>query len=112
MVPLEYVGFVFWFAVIVLVPTASTALVVLFHCVGAVLSFLLPVLAARAAARLPADELFGVCWMGMLNGLLGVAWCVRIGRPLSKWPMLGLMLAGLVVSQVLLRDSATPTRLF
>lgn len=108
----EWTGLLFWVASLLLVRRGRPLLVVVWHLVGAGLSFALPVLVALRARQVSFAILASVCFLGVLNGLLAALWCGRVDPPVGKLPMLTLTAVGVLAALLLTLGAVTPTRLF
>ncbi|HET9959142.1 MAG TPA: hypothetical protein VFQ61_31845 [Polyangiaceae bacterium] len=108
----EIVGLVFWVMSLLFLARARQALIITCHLLCAALSFAFPVLAALRADHLSLTTLVQIWVLGLLNGLMGSAWCARLDPPIPKAPMLGITAAGLGAALLIVFMIATPTRLF
>jgi hypothetical protein len=96
----ELVGVPFWIASLYLFIEPSPRVVLALHGVALFLSLVLPVYVVTSdAVAFPASVSCGA--LGVLNGILATHWCERVGKTsdteLSRWPIVGITLAGLVL---------------
>jgi len=108
----ELMGLLFWVLSLLFMRRGQPAFVVVWHLVAAGLSAAVPVLVALRAQQASFSVLVQVCLLGVLNGLLGAAWCGRVDPPVAKLPMLSLTAVGFAAAVLLTIAAATPTRLF
>ena len=88
------------------------SLVVAWHLVALALSFAAPVLLPQGGYRATRNAVLTLAGLGVLNGLLGAAWCGRIEPAISKLPMLGITLGGFVLMVLMVLESGPIIRLF
>lgn len=108
----EYLGIGFWILSLLLVTRPPRAVVFAWHLVALALSFAAPTLLVLEPARAPAHAVVILTLLGVVNGVLASAWCARIDPAVSKLPVLGITVAGVVSTLFLAFTAASPSRLF
>ena len=108
----EVAGVIFWLVSLFFVRRGRTLVIVVWHVVAAALSFAAPVSVAIWARNEPAGPVFWVWLLGFLNGILSAAWCASVEPKVSKLPMLGFAVGGIVLALVIVMSTFRMTRMF